>query len=1117
MGYERNIYSLGETHIEEEHLWYKDAIIYEVHVRAFRDSNGDGIGDFRGLTEKLDYLQQLGVTAIWLLPFYPSPLRDDGYDIADYLNIHPDYGNLKDFREFLRAAHRRGLKVIAELVLNHTSSDHLWFQRSRRAGPGSKARDMYVWSKDPEKYKDARIIFKDFESSNWSWDQLAQAYFWHRFYSHQPDLNFDNPNVHKSLLRVIDFWLSMGVDGVRLDAVPYLYEREGTNCENLPETHVFLKKLRAHVDAHFRNKMLLAEANQWPEDAVAYFGDGDECHMSFHFPLMPRMFMAIQMEDNFPIIDILKSTPQIPPICQWATFLRNHDELTLEMVTDEERDYMYRVYAKDIRAKINLGIRRRLAPLLSNDRRKMELMNILLFSLPGTPIIYYGDEIGMGDNYYLGDRNGVRTPMQWGPDRNAGFSDANPHKLYLPVIIDPEYHFETLNVRNQESSFSSLLWWMRGIIAMRKRFRAFSRGIFELISSDNPKVLTFSRQHEDEVILVVVNLSRFSQVVHIDMPHFSGLVPEEVFGRTIFPIIKETAYMMTLGPYDYFWLLLGKNREEIGIAEERVPSMKLKKSWEMVFSGKPRQTLEEKLLPRYLVRCRWFGSKMRRINRTQIMEDIPLQGDVYRAHLLVIKVSYTEGNEELYLLPVSFTTKHAPVIEEFPQSVIADICVDEQEGMVYDGTYDESMHKNFLEVISGKKRIRGLNGELQGIAGRDFKSIIDKVHQPLSTRPLKVEQSNSAILFDELLFLKLYRRIEEGVNPELEILRFLSDEATFAHIPPFAGAIEYRTVKGVSHTIAIMQGYVDNSGDAWTYTKGVVARYFEQILAKGGEQSGIPQQYPPLISLKIKDIPVPFQTLIGELFLEMISLLGKRTAELHLALSRGDTNSEFCPEPFSQLYQRSLFQSMQGLTQRTFQLLNKKIEQVPVEFRSEAEQVLGMEKRILDTLRRIIQRKITSMKIRTHGDYHLGQVLYTGKDFVIMDFEGEPARALSERKLKRSPFRDVSGMVRSFHYAAHSTLFMNPTFRVSDLPLLEPWIEPWYYYVSGVFISSYLETAGKAPFVPDTTEEIMILLQTFLLEKAIYELGYEMNNRPEWVIIPLRGIENLMESLPVRK
>src|SRR5664279_4954500 len=444
-------------------FWYKSGVIYEVHVRSFYDANGDGCGDFPGLTAKLDYLKELGVTAIWLLPFYPSPLKDDGYDIADYCEVHPQYGTLKDFQGFLVEAHRRGLRVITELVLNHTSDQHQWFQRARLAPADSRWRRFYTWSSTPDKYKEARIIFKDVETSNWAWDSVAGAYYWHRFFSHQPDLNYENPEVHQAIIRVVDFWFDLGVDGLRLDAVPYLYKQGGTNCENLPPTHAFLKRLRAHVDQKYEDRMLLAEANQWPEDAVAYFGQGrgDECHMAYHFPLMPRLFMAVRMEDRTPIVDILEQTPPIPATSQWALFLRNHDELTLEMVTDEEREYMYRMYAHDRTMRINLGIRRRLAPLLENDRSKIELMNALLFSLPGTPVVYYGDEIGMGDNIYLGDRNGVRTPMQWSADRNAGFSKANPQKLYLPVIIDPEYHYETVNVEAQQSNPSSLLWWMK--------------------------------------------------------------------------------------------------------------------------------------------------------------------------------------------------------------------------------------------------------------------------------------------------------------------------------------------------------------------------------------------------------------------------------------------------------------------------------------------------------------------------------------------------------------------------------------------------------------------------------------------------------------------------------
>src|SRR4029450_7979601 len=567
----------GDTNTTVDPLWYKDAVIYELHVKTFCDSDGDGMGDFRGLMERLDYLQELGVTAIWLLPFYPSPLRDDGYDIADYFDVNPNFGTLDDFRAFLDAAHERNLRVITELVINHTSDQNPWFQKSRRAVAAARVgcpgkdrftsgaavdargynndadyRDFYVWSDTPEKYKDARIIFKDFETSNWAWDPIAKAYYWHRFYSHQPDLNFDNSAVHEAVEKVCDFWLALGVDGLRLDAVPYLYEREGTVCENLPETHDYLRKLRTHVEAKFPNRMLLAEANQWPEDAAAYFGKGDESHMNFHFPLMPRMFSALQMEDRFPIIDILEQTPPIPDNCQWAMFLRNHDELTLEMVTDEERDYMWRVYANDPTARINLGIRRRLAPLLANSRRKIELLNILLCSLPGTPVLYYGDEIGMGDNFYLGDRNGCRTPMQWSADRNAGFSKPNPQQLYLPITIDPEYHYEAINVENQQKNLSSLLWWMRRVIAMRRNFKAFSRGSLEFLYPDNSKVLAFLRRYENQTILVVVNLSRFAQSAELDLSRFHGCVPMEVFSRNLFRPIKKSRCVITLGPHAYY-------------------------------------------------------------------------------------------------------------------------------------------------------------------------------------------------------------------------------------------------------------------------------------------------------------------------------------------------------------------------------------------------------------------------------------------------------------------------------------------------------------------------------------------------------------------------------------
>ncbi|HEX2780067.1 MAG TPA: maltose alpha-D-glucosyltransferase [Gemmatimonadaceae bacterium] len=537
-------------------LWYKDAILYQVHVKAFRDANGDGYGDFKGLTEKLDYIASLGVTAVWLLPVYPSPLKDDGYDIQMYEAIHPTYGSIDDFREFLDAAHARGLKVITELVINHTSDQHPWFQRARNAPKGSPERDWYVWTDDPKKYGETRIIFTDTEKSNWSWDPVAEQFYWHRFFSHQPDLNFDNPAVLEAVISVMRFWLRMGVDGLRLDAIPYLIEREGTNCENLPETHVVLKKMRAALDEEFTNRLFLAEANQWPPDVIPYFGNSDECHMAFHFPLMPRMYMALRKEDRTPIVEIMQRTPPIPADCQWAIFLRNHDELTLEMVTDEERDYMYNEYATDPRMRINVGIRRRLAPLMDKGRRQIELMNALLMSMPGTPIVYYGDEIGMGDNIFLGDRNGVRTPMQWTDGKNAGFSEADSAALYSPVIVDPPYGFQGINVAGQERVKTSLLRWMRRLIDVRKKHRAFGRGTWEPIQAGNKRVLVFMRRFQGETLLCVNNLSRYAQFVELDLGEFQGCMPVDLWSNQPFPAIGKLPYLLTMGPHGFYWFRL---------------------------------------------------------------------------------------------------------------------------------------------------------------------------------------------------------------------------------------------------------------------------------------------------------------------------------------------------------------------------------------------------------------------------------------------------------------------------------------------------------------------------------------------------------------------------------
>ncbi len=1101
--------------LDDDPFWYKDAIIYETHVRTFYDTNGDGVGDFRGLTEKLDYLKDLGVTAIWLLPFYPSPLKDDGYDIADYFDIHPDYGTLRDFREFLRAAHSRGLRVITELVINHTSDQNIWFQRSRKANPGTVWRDFYVWNDTPEKYRDARIIFKDFETSNWAWDRLARQYYWHRFYSHQPDLNFDSPNVQRAIFRVLEFWLGMGVDGLRLDAVPYLYEREGTNCENLSETHAFLKKLRAYVDRNYKNRMLLAEANQWPEDAVAYFGGGDECHMAFHFPLMPRMFMAVQAEDRFPIIDILEQTPQIPENCQWALFLRNHDELTLEMVTDEERDYMYRVYAKDPRAKINLGIRRRLAPLLDNNRRKIELMNILLFSMPGTPVIYYGDEIGMGDNYYLGDRNGVRTPMQWGPDRNAGFSTANPQKLYLPVIIDPEYHYEALNVENQDRNVSSLLWWMKRSIAMRKRFKAFGRGNFEFLGSSNPKVLTFLRTWGDENIIVTVNLSRFNQVAELDFSRFAGYTPEDVFSRNKFPVIKEQPYVLTFGPHWYHMFLLQKEPEIAARAEEKVYPVMETTALAAVFDQADR--LENYILPQYLRKCRWFGGKGRLIRTLSIIEYMPSIA-IENTRFALLEVQYTEGLAEIYqiMLSVEKGDKAREIAEDFPQAVVARVRAGDESGILYDGIYSEGVRNAIFRFISRKKRIKGLHGEISALRSPLLRQKLPPERKSLPSQVMRAEQSNTSVIYGNVFFLKIPRRLEAGLNPDLEIVRFLTERAGFRNVPHFAGAIEYRETGSEPIIMAILHEYIQNEGVAWNLMLEGQRQYLEQVLSKRaqltGMPTGMPKVPPSLLDIDFQKVPAIFMELIGGYYLELAALLGKRTAELHLALASDSELPDFAPEPFSILYQRAVYQSMRSMVRRVFQLLGRNIRNLPENIRAEAESILSSEQEILKRQQRILQKKLLASRIRIHGDYHLGQVLYTGKDFYIIDFEGEPARSLSERRLKKSALRDVAGMMRSFHYVSYAGFFHYASIRPEDVSYLEPWAELWPAYVSAVFLDSYLKSAGKAPFLPLEKAQLPIMLDAFLLDKAVYELGYELNNRPDWVIIPLRGITNILKA-----
>ena len=1105
-----------ESILEDNPLWYRDAIIYQVHIKAFADSDADGIGDFRGLIGKVDYLQQLGITAVWLLPFYPSPQRDDGYDIADYYNVNPSYNTLREFKQFLRAAHSRGIRIITELVLNHTSDQHPWFQRARLAKPGSMHRNFYVWSDTPEKYREARIIFQDFEISNWTYDPVAKAYYWHRFYSHQPDLNFDNPKVQAEMLRVIDFWMRMGVDGVRLDAVPYLFEREGTNCENLPETHAFLKKLRAHLDRTFKNRMLLSEANQWPEDAAAYFGDGDESHMAFHFPLMPRMFMAIEMEDRFPIVDILDQTPAIPEGCQWAIFLRNHDELTLEMVTDEERDYMYRAYASDPRARINLGIRRRLAPLLDNNRRKIELMNVLFFSLPGTPVIYYGDEIGMGDNYFLGDRNGVRTPMQWNPDRNAGFSKASPQKLFMPVIIEAEYHYESINVENQELNTSSLLWWMRRTIAMRKRYKAFGCGSLEVLASDNPKVLSFIRSHEDEKLLVVINLSRFSQTVTVDLSHYAGMIPEEVFSRNRFPMIQETRYHFTMGPYDYFWFELRSTEARTESCEDS-QHLKLREGhpWWDVLKGKTGERLCGSVMPRYLQRVFWFCGKGRVISQISVIDSCHLKKNDQLFLLAFLQVTYTERDPEIYLIPMVWLSNERvqTLTDRHPLSTITGLTLGDVEGVLCDAIYFEEFRELILELMSGNAKVHGANGsELLGMKGGSVTKISPPRAELFPSRVAAVEQNNTSIMYGDRLLFKMYRKLQDGINPEPEILRFLAGKTRFRHVPSYAGGIEYHTAKGRVYDLGILQTYISCHGDAWRNTLTSLTQFIEYLQSHRHDLPKLPDRLPTLLEVVDSGIPTEFGDLVRGLHLEMALVLGRRTAEMHLALACSSTDSAWSMEEFSTLYQRSVFQSIRGLVRRNFQMLAANLRSLPDYVQRRGMQILAAEMEIIGCLQKITGWRFSAMKSRIHGDLHLGQALFTGKDFVFIDFEGEPALSLSERRLKRSPLLDVAGMIHSFHYAAMTTLVHHGTSNPDEILMLEPWLEAWYIYVSGSYLKAYLHTLKDSPLIPENRTELTIMLRCFLIQKVVHELGDELNKSPDWIDIHLRGIEMLLRE-----
>ncbi|WP_137391867.1 maltose alpha-D-glucosyltransferase [Rhodoligotrophos defluvii] len=1085
--------------------WYKDVIIYQLHVKAFFDANNDGIGDFPGLLEKLDYIQDLGVTAIWLLPFYPSPLRDDGYDIADYEAVNPAYGTMKDFRRFVREAHRRGIRVITELVINHTSDQHAWFQRARMAKPGTSARDFYVWSDTDKKYQGTRIIFLDTETSNWTWDPVAQAYFWHRFYSHQPDLNFENPRVLKEVVRVMHFWLEMGVDGMRLDAVPYLREREGTNNENLPETHEVLKAIRAEVDAHFPGRMLLAEANQWPEDTRPYFGDGDECHMAFHFPLMPRMYMALAQEDRHPITDIIDQTPEIPDNAQWAIFLRNHDELTLEMVTDRERDYLWNYYAEERRGRINLGIRRRLSTLMDNDRRKIELMNALLFSMPGTPVIYYGDEIGMGDNFFLGDRDGVRTPMQWSSDRNGGFSRADPQRLYLPPIMDPVYGYAVVNVEAQQANRSSLLNWMKRIIAVRKQHTAFGRGTMTFLFPRNRKVLAYLRQYEEETILCVANLSRAAQAVELDLSAFKGAVPIEMLGRSPFPPIGDLPYLLTLPAYGFYWFNITKQADLPAWhtpMPEPVPEFTtiVIRNLETDITGfKARILLEKKALPAFLPNQRWFAEKGAAQPEVTIASTTLVEGAEGQHLFVQLDVRPDPAaSPQRYLLPmtVAWGEQHISPGAPLLSYTIAKVRSGPSLGALFDSSQSDDFIRMVVAAMREQRRVSSEGGEIRFSSTEQLRRL-DIAETP-EIRRLGAEQSNTSVLLDSKVMLKLYRKLQEGVQPEIEVGRFLTEVARFANTPAYLGAIEFADGEGRTTVLGAAYAFVRNQGDGWEATIEWLKRFIDD----------------EAMSLSARGISINEETIAGALapYLDRARTLGRRTGSLHLAFASPTDDPAFAPEPITPADLQAWAQAVHEQHARSRAALENLPAGLPEKLHASARKMLAAGDLISRRIDDLAARPVNGLKTRVHGDYHLGQVLVAQNEFYIIDFEGEPARGVEARRRKTSPLKDVAGMVRSFDYAAFTAIRWAEDEPVTDEAAVTA-VRHWNRQTTAAFLDAYKQTirgASDGPGIELSEATFDSLLELFLLEKALYEIAYEASNRPKWVDIPLTGLMRLL-------
>lgn len=1112
---------------ELEPLWYKDAVIYQLHVKSFFDSNDDGYGDFPGLMQKLDYLQELGVDTIWLLPFYPSPLRDDGYDIADYEGINPVYGDRKDFRNFVREAHNRGLKVITELVINHTSDQHPWFDASRKAPAGSSKRDFYVWSDTDKKYQDARIIFLDSEKSNWTWDPIAKQYYWHRFFYHQPDLNFDNPNVRRAIIKIMKFWLDLGVDGMRLDAIPYLIEREGTNCENLPDTHAILKEMRKVLDEEYPNRIFLAEANQWPTEVIQYFGNSDECHMAFHFPVMPRIYLAVHQEDRHPITEILRQTPDIPYDCQWAMFLRNHDELTLEMVTDDERDYMYNAYAHDPMMRINLGIRRRLAPLLDYSRDKIKLLNSILFSMPGTPIVYYGDEIGMGENIFLGDRHGVRTPMQWNGDRNAGFSKALFAKLYSAPIMDPVTGYQAINVEAQNLDPSSLLNWMRSVIKLRKQHKVFGRGTLEILYPENRKILAYKRSFEGETVLVVANLSRYPQSVSLDLPDYAGVTPIEMFGLVPFHPITEEKYTLTLAGHSFYWLQLATNKvspfaETAPVTSKSVESQSVYvvdtvSSINTLLTSPFKLILENRIIPQFIRGQRWFGKKSKDVKFTKVNDWIDLSATTgLQSGMLVLEIHYSDGEMDLYNMFVALEIENLDADGQGSGSkmpaIIAEVTDKDRKAILYDALDNEKFNAGLLTYITEDKRIRGQVGFVESFKLPAFDLITAKGEQVTPVKRVESEQSNSSIIYGNRFILKLFRHLEPGLNPDYEISRYLTETSPFSQVPAAAGVLGYTNPRlATLYTLGLLQEFVQNQGDAWSYTIAEFRRYYERCSTKAPLLAKMTPPAVPLSELVNIEPPEEVFELLG-VYIKDAAKLGARTAEMHVALGKHSDLTAFQPEAISRNELIDISSTMRYDVVKVFKLLEQKVRTAEPDLVNSIKSLLLYRPKVVDLLDRLATINEELTKIRCHGDYHLGQVLYSGGDFFILDFEGEPSKPLEQRIAKQTPLKDVAGMVRSFSYATYASLFLFTHNRAEDLEAFLPWAKACEAWSSASFLKGYLHAMEGSTLVPSDRGEFFRALLPFMIDKAFYEIYYEVNNRPDWLRVPVSSVLEYLKA-----